>query len=233
MSCFKKRIKFSAFIIIFIILIIFSCSKNEKSKEIVNPGTTAGSELSDKATLVFGENREKKVSNESSTPDNKGFTEIEKGDIRGQLFSINSISTIPEDMVMGSLLKFDIHKLNSGSFPYSIISFFTGASEGIIIMENLHPDWSENILNLYTTKLIEKDYNIRIGNIINTNGISRANIRLISKIGRVSGFVIADYFENKWLLSDISIDFVQLEDIYIRENNEFNPLSYSNILLNY
>ncbi len=231
MKSFQKEIFFLILLLFF--LFIFSCSKNERSNNLVSPEIEIESESSDKATLVFGEGREKTVPNQDSSTDNKGFTEIEKGDIKGQLFSIDSKKIIPEDMVIGSLLKYKPNNISSGSFPSSIITFFSDTVKGSINQDVLHPLWSENIQKLFSNRLSEQYFTIRIGDIVDKDGIKTANIRLIGKTGRVSGSVSADNLEGKWLLSDISIDFIYLEDIYLRENLEFNPLSYSNIMLNY
>ncbi|RLD32296.1 MAG: hypothetical protein DRI73_07280, partial [Bacteroidetes bacterium] len=115
----------------------------------------------------------------------------------------------------------------------AIVTFFNDAMEGRVNEDVLHPSWKNSISILFNNRLSEQYYTIRIGDIVKKSGISRTNIRLISKTGRVSGEITADKFEDKWLISNISIDFIQLDDVYLKEEFEFNPLSYSNIILNY
>ncbi len=231
MRSYKKSI----FVFLFLIFsfVFVSCRKNDQSNKISTSETGIESELSDKTTLVFGEDRNKTESVDNSSSDNKGFSEIEKGDLKGQLFSINSISVIPEDMVIGTLLNFNFNTASSGSFLFAINTFFTDAGKGILNLDVLHPSWSSSIQKLYRNSLSEQYFIIRIGDTVIKNGISKTNIRLIGKTGRTSGYVSADFYEGKWLLSDISIDIEQLQENYLREEIEFNPLSYSNILLNY
>lgn len=231
MRYFKKSILF--FILLIFSLFILSCSKNERSGNLKTHPTQTNTEISVKETLVFGEDREKTVTSPELLSDNKGFKEIEIGDVKGQLFSIKSKKIIPEDMVIGLLLDYKISDISSGSFLYSIINFFAQAQENNLNRDVLHPLWSDNIEKIYSNRLGEQYFSIRIGDIVDRSGIKTANIRLISKTGRVSGSVSSDNFDGKWLLSDISIDFIQLEEIYLREELEYNPLNYSNIMLNY
>lgn len=231
MRSFQKNKLLILVLLIFIFLLFWSCKKNERLEENSSSDTTVESETSNKSTLVFGEGRDKVSLEDNTSSQDKGFSEIEKGDIKGQLFSIESSAVIPEDMVIGPLLKYN--STVKGSFPFAIISFFTDLGKGKLNKDILHPFWSENIQKLYGNNLSEEYYTIRIGDMVTKNGISITNIRLIGKTGRASGSVSADNFESQWLLSDISIDITQLEDIYLREDLEFNPLSYSNILLNY
>ena len=167
------------------------------------------------------------------TIEKRGFTETQQGDIKGQIFPINSLDIIPEDMIIGPLLDMNMLDVPSGLFTDAIIAFFRAAQKGEISEDLLHPAWSADIVRLYRDRFFEKNYTVRIGTIINRNGIRTANIRLISDKGRVSGDIMADNYEGKWLLSSISVDMNQLENEYFRENPEFTPLSYSNILLNY
>lgn len=233
MRSFFKSFNFSVFILCFFSLFIMSCYKNNNSGKIEDSNSIAESEISETGTLVFGKNREKKLQDQRNKDNQKGFSEIERGDIKSQLFSNVSKIVIPEDMVIGSLLVYDYKDISSNSFLYAIVTFFNDAMRGVINEDVLHPSWKNSISLLFYNRLPEQYYTIRIGDIVNKSGISRTNIRLISETGRVSGEITADNFEGKWLISNISIDFIQLDDVYLKENFEFNPLSYSNIILNY
>ncbi len=231
MRSFQKS-KLLIFILLFLLFVLFfSCKKNENTDQNSISDTTIESETSNKSTLVFGEDREKVSLGKGLLSEDEGFTEIEKGDIKGQLFSLDSSPVIPEDMVIGTLLKYN--NADNGTFRFAIISFFTDLGMGQLNLDVIHPLWRDNIQKLYGNSLFEQYYTIRIGDMVIKNGISITNIRLIGKTGRASGSVSADYFDSQWLLSDVSIDISQLEDIYLREDLEFNPLSYSNLLLNY
>jgi hypothetical protein len=222
-----------AILFFIIIIIFFSCKKNENSTIHSDPDIKKESELSGKGTLVFGENREKQ--SDAKVDDNiqNSYSEIEKSDIKGQLFSVSSVDIFPEDMEIGILLNYNSVKLVSGSFLFAITTFLNDVKNGIINKDVLHPSWAGSIQKLYHNRLSDSDFSFRIGSIVNKKGTKSANIRLISDQGRVSGSVIADNYEGNWLLSNISVNFNQLENTYLKENIEFKPLSYSNILLNY
>ena len=226
----KSKKKYSKFIIIILCLFIVSCTKTEKPE---NQDIKIESEQAESNTLVFGETREKKSSVLESTNENKGFSEIEKGDIKGQLLPIDSRKIIPEDMVIGKLLNFSSTDPAANSFYNAVLVFFKDLEKGVINNDVLHPSWKNSIDIIFTDSLSKRDFSIRVGEIINKAGIKSANIRLISSIGRSSGNVLGDNFEGNLLLSNVSIDLTQLDDVYLRDNMEFNPLSYSNLLLNY
>ena len=233
MRSFFKSFIFSVYLLCFFSLFIMSCYKNNNSGKIEDKNSLVESEISETGTLVFGENREKLPQEQGNNNDQKGFSEIERGDIKGQLLSYASKVIIPEDMVIGSLLPYDYKNISSNTFLYAIVTFFNDAMGGVINEDLLHPSWKNSISILFNNRLSEQYYTIRIGDIVKKSGISRTNIRLISETGRVSGEITADKFEDKWLISNISIDFIQLDDVYLKEEFEFNPLSYSNIILNY
>jgi len=233
MRSFIKRFIFSVYLLCFFSLFIMSCYENKNSEKIQDKNSIVESEISETGTLVFGENREKLPQEQVNKNDQKGFTEIERGDIKGQLFSYASKIIIPEDMVIGPLLAYDYKNISTNTFLYAIVTFFDDIMGGVINEDVLHPSWKNSISILFKNRLSEQYYTIRIGDIVKKSGISRTNIRLISETGRVSGEITADKFEDKWLISNISIDFIQLDDVYLKEEFEFNPLSYSNIILNY
>ena len=224
------------FAIIFLLLFSLlgsSCKRGEGSDKTVSADPDVIIESEGENTLVFGTDRKKTTSPVVKKTEKRGFTETETGDIKGQVFPINSVDIIPEDMVIGPLVDMSMLDISSGSFVDSIITFFRNAQKGEISKDILHPSWSGSITRLYKNSIFEINYTVRIGTIINNNGIRTANIRLVSDKGRVSGDIMADNYEGKWLLSSISLDMNQLENIYFRENLQFSPLSYSNILLNY
>ncbi|MCK5197901.1 MAG: hypothetical protein KAR21_06100 [Spirochaetales bacterium] len=233
MGIVTKKLYFAILILLLFFLLASSCKRGEDSDKTASVDSDAIIESEGQSTLVFGADREKTKSAVVDAAEKSGFTETEAGDIKGQLFPINSVEIIPEDMVIGPLEDMNMLDIPSGSFVDSIITFFRGARKGEIVENILHPTWSGSIIRLYKDSIFEINYTVRIGTIINKNGIRTANIRLISDKGRVSGDIMADNYEGKWLLSSISIDMNQLENVYFRENLEFTPLSYSNILLNY
>lgn len=236
MRSFFKSFNLSVYLLCFLCflcLFIISCYKNNNSEKTDDNNSIVESEISETGTLVFGENRKKLPPEQGTKNDQKGFTEIEMGDIKGQLFPYVSKIIIPEDMVIGPLLAYDYKNISSNTFLYAIVTFFDDAIDGVINEDVLHPSWKNSISILFNNRLSEQNYTIRIGDIVKKSGISRTNIRLISETGRVSGEITADKYEDKWLISNISIDFIQLDDVYLKEEFEFNPLSYSNIMLNY
>jgi hypothetical protein len=233
MNQYYKKMFIFFISLLFVLSIILSCTKSFRSENADSPESDSKTEDVEKSTLVFGSDRSKTEKPAESDEIQVETTEIDKSDIKGQLFPVTSVEIIPEDTIIGPLLDFNISNTAVGSFPYAINSFFKKAEGGVLNEDVLHPTWSNSIRTLYSSELIKQEYIVRIGNIISNSGISSANIRVFSNDGRVSGDISADKLDNKWLISHISIDFRQLSDVYMRENMEFNPLSYSNILLNY
>ncbi len=221
-------------LVIFILLILtsfVSCRNKKNNEEKTDQTVSHIPPDEERNQLVFGTSRAKDSPADSQTP--QGFTETDKGDIKGQLLPVFSEDRIPEDMVIGPLL--DISKADSDevSFAAVITEFITQAGKGVISEDLLHPGWKDAILRVLGTDVVKTDYTLRIGRIVSEDGINRANIRIVSRIGRISGEVMAEKYDGKWLLSSIAVDFNQLKNLYVRENSEFSPLGYSNILLNY
>lgn len=233
MSIGIKKLYFAILLLILFSLFVISCKRSEVSDKTKSDDSNAVVESAETNTLVFGSAREKSTSPVVDKTEEKGFTETDQGDIKGQMFPINSVSIIPEDMIIGALEDFNIPDIQNGSFINSIVAFFNGTMKGEISEDTLHPTWSGGIIRLYQDSISEINYTVRIGSIIDKDGIKTANIRLISDKGRVSGNIMADNYNGKWLLSAVSVDIDQMENVYFRENQEFNPISYSNILLNY
>lgn len=233
MNIVTKKLHFTILLLFIFSFLVISCKRSEGSDKTLNTDSNTVSESEEKETLVFSSNRDKEASLPGNTTEDKGFTETERGDIKGQLFPISSTDIIPEDMVIGTLLDMKMLDNPSDLFAEAVITFFSEAQKGKISEDILHPTWRAGIISLYKDSLFETNYTLRIGTIMNRDGIRTANIRLISDTGRASGDIMADNYEGKWLLSSISIDMNQLENVYFRENLEFTPLSYSNILLNY
>ncbi len=232
----KKLLKSFNYLVLIIIVFsffLFSCKKNDNINTTNSNEKVEDEKIVATNTLVFGEERKKSNSNQNNISREKTFSEIDKTDIMGQLLPIVSKSIIPEDMVIGSLLDYNSQNLVSGTLPFLVVTFFNDMSKGVINKDILHPLFSEYIQKLYSSNINEQFTTIRIGNIIDKSGIVSANIRLFTNTGRVDGEVTADRFEGELLLSNISIDFVQLDEIYLRENLEYNPMNYSNLLLNY
>ena len=233
MSFGIKKLYFTILLLIFFSLFVSSCKRSEGSDNTESAGSNSAVETEEAGTLVFGSARENTTSPIVGEAEKKSFTETDQGDIKGQMFPINSVSIIPEDMIIGALEDFNIPDIQNGSFINSIVAFFNGTMKGEISEDTLHPTWSGGIIRLYQDSISEINYTVRIGSIIDKDGIKTANIRLISDKGRVSGNIMADNYNGKWLLSAVSVDIDQMENVYFRENQEFNPISYSNILLNY
>ncbi len=233
MSFGIKKLYFTILLLIFFSLFVSSCKRSEGSDNTESAGSNSAVETEEAGTLVFGSARENTTSPVVGKTEKKGFTETDQGDIKGQMFPIISAAIIPEDMIIGTLADISIPDIPMGSFIKSVIIFFDGTMKGEINEDILHPEWRESIIRLYEDNISELNYTVRIGTIIKKNGIKTANIRLISDNGRASGNIMADNYEGKWLLSAVSVDINQLENVYFRENLEFSPISYSNILLNY
>ncbi len=233
MSLVVKKLYFAIIFLLLFSLMMSSCNRSDDSGKgvSVKSDVVIASEKGD--TLVFGEARKKKTTTVVSPEEQRGFTETEQGDVKGQLFPIISPAIIPEDMIIGSLLDLDTLDVQDDLLVDSVITFFNGLMKGEINEDVLHPSWRSDIIKLYKDNILKINYSIRIGTVINENGIRRANIRLISDKGRVSGDIMADNYEGRWLISSIFLDMNQLETTYFRENMEFTPVSYSNILLNY
>lgn len=233
MSIGIKKLCFAILLLLLLSLFESSCKRSEGSDKTESADYSTVVKSEEVNTLVFGSAREKTTSPEVGKTEKTGFTETDQGDIKGQMLPINSTAIIPEDMIIGTLAVINILDIPKNSFINSIITFFNGTMKGEISEDILHPTWSKSIIRLYKDSISKINYTVRIGNIINKNGIKTANIRLISNTGRVSGNIMADYYNGRWLLSAVSIDMNQLENVYFRENLEFTPISYSNILLNY
>ena len=233
MSIGIKKLYFAILLLLLFSFFVSSCKRSEGSGKTESADSNAVVESEDAGTLIFGSTREKTTSPVVDKTEKIGFTETDQGDIKGQMFPINSAAIIPEDMIIGTLADINLPDIPKDSFIDSIITFFNGTMKGEINEDILHPSWGGSIIRLYKDSISELNYTVRIGTIININGIKTANIRLISDNGRVSGNIMADNYDGKWLLSAVSVDMNQLKNVYFRENLEFNPLGYSNILLNY
>ncbi len=220
------------FLLLFLIFVLgVSCQNKKNIPEKPEQSINHNPSQEDKNQLVFGSARPKEAPVSDLT--SRGFTETDRGDIKGQLLPLVSIVQIPEDMVIGPLQNIRLADTGDVSFLSAVTSFFKEAEKGIISDDVLHPEWKDSIRRVLGTELVKSEYSLRIGKIVSEEGLKRANIRIISNIGRISGEVMADYYEGRWLLSSISVDFAQLHTLYVRENIEFSPLGYSNILLNY
>lgn len=228
-----KKLIFAILMLFFLCLLLSSCKRNEGSEKKIAVKSDDTIESAVESTLIFGADRQKTPPPDTEITVAGGFTETQQGDIMGQVFPLISVGINPEDMIIGSLVDMDRLDNSSLSFVGSIIKFFVESRKGEISKDILHPSLSDSIIRLYKDSLFEISYSVRIGTIVNKNGIRMANIRLIGDKGRVSGSIVADNYEGKWLLSSISIDMNELMNVYLRENMEFNPISYSNILLNY
>lgn len=233
MSIGIKKLCFTILLILLVSLFVSSCKRSEGSDKTESADYSTVVKSEEANTLVFGSAREKTTTSEVGKTEKTGFTETDQGDIKGQMLPIISTVIIPEDMIIGTLADINIPDIQKDSFINSIITFFNGTMKGEINEDILHPTWSKSIIRLYKDSISKINYTVRIGTIINKNGIKTVNIRLISDTGRVSGNIMADNYNGRWLLSAVSIDMNQLKNVYFRENLEFSPVSYSNILLNY
>jgi len=222
--------------LIFLLLILFStfsCKKKDDPNQLPVEHFPSVTESSENAKLVFGSTKQKSKSDSSIDKVNSNLTVIDASDVKGHLFPIVSMDVIPEDMEIGPLLDFYQVNVSESSFSSAIITFFSDAEKGILNQEIVHPLYFDNIKKLLSNDLNKQSYTLRIGRIVENTGILSADIRLVSRAGRVSGTVLADNLDGKWLLSDISINIKKLEKEYLKKQSEYNPLSYSNILLNY
>ena len=223
------------FLIFFLLILLstFSCKKkDDQNNQTVDPSGSA-TESVENGKLVFGSTKPKPKSDSSNDKVNQNLTVIDASDLKGQLFPIESKDTIPEDMEIGPLLDFYQMNDSESSFSSAVISFFTDAEKGILNQEIVHPLYFDNIKKLFSDELTKQSYTLRLGSVGENTGILSANIRLVSSTGRVSGTVLADNLDGKWLLSDISVDMKKLKNEYLKKQSEYDPLSYSNILLNY
>jgi len=220
-------------ILLLILFSTFSCKKKDDLIQLPVERSPSVTESSETGKLVFGSIKPKSRSNSSIDKVNSNLTVIDTSDVNGQLFPIESRDVIPEDMEIGSLLDFCQMNVSESSFSSAVITFFTDAEKGILNQEIVHPLYFENIKKLFGDELNKQSYTLRIGRIVENKGILSVYIRLVSNTGRVSGIISADNLDGKWLLSDISIDMKKLKKEYLKKQSEYDPLSYSNILLNY
>jgi len=222
--------------LIFLLLILFStfsCKKKDDLNQLPVEHSPSVTESSENGKLVFGSTKPKSKSDSSINKVNPNLTVIDASNVKGQLFSIESMDTTPEDMEIGPLLDFYQMNVSESSFSSAVITFFADAEKGILNQEIVHPLYFDNIKKLFSDELNKQSYTLRIGRIVENTGILSTDIRLVSSTGRVSGTVLADNLDGKWLLSDISIDMKKLKKEYLNKQSEYDPLSYSNILLNY
>lgn len=218
--------------ILLILFLTFSCKKKDDiNKNSIEPSPSV-TESSGNGKLVFGSSKTKPKAVSLPDNENNSLAGVDSMDIKGQLFPEKSMDIIPEDMDIGPLLDFNLLNEKESSFSSVIISFFMDAKKGLLNTESLHPLYLENIKKMFSDELGKQSYTVRIGRIVEDKGILSANIRLINTIGRVSGSVSADKFDGRWLISDLSVNMKQLKEEYLKKY-EFDPLSYSNILLNY
>ena len=227
----------SIYIFLFFILLIlfstFSCKKKDDLNKLPVEHSPSVTESSENGKLVFGSTKPKSKSDSSTDKVKQNLTVIDALDVKGQLFPMGSMDIIPEDMEIGPLLDFNQMNVSESSFSSAVITFFMDAEKGILNKEIVHPLYFDNIKKLFSDELDKQSYTLRIGKIVEDMGIDSADIRLVSSIGRVSGTVLADNLDGEWLISDISIDMKQLKKEYLIKQSEYDPLSYSNILLNY
>ena len=229
---FKVVYVFQIFLLLILVL-TFSCKKRDVITRPADEKSDSVTESLENNTLVFGTSKAKSKPQAAANNNSQKLTVIDSLDIKGQLFPIESGDIIPDDMVIGPLLNFNRMNDSEASFSSAVITFFSDAEKGILNTETLDPLYSENIKKMFSDELDKQSYTLRIGRIVEDKGINSADIRLIGSIGRVSGTILADNLDGKCLLSDISINMKQLKKEYLKNQTEYDPLSYSNMLLNY
>ncbi len=221
-----------ALFLLLILFLTFSCKKKDAINRNPIEHSSSVTESTGNGKLVFGSTKAKQKSVSLPDNENNSLTGVDSMDIKGQLFPVRFMDIIPEDMDIGPLLDFNLLTEKESSFSSVVISFFMDAKKGLLNTKSLHPLYLENIKKMFSDELGKQSYSIRIGRIVEDKGIISADIRLINARGRVSGSVSADKLDDRWLISDLSINMKQLKEEYLNKY-EFDPLSYSNILLNY
>jgi hypothetical protein len=134
----------------------------------------------------------------------------------------------PEDYEIGELQGYSDDK-NVRAILERIRAFVRGLEEGMVPVEDIHPDWKSQAQRSLTFHLERGNIptDVRVGAIdLYAADLARANIRLIGEPGIALGEIYLRKMDNLWLVDDIQLDLAKLAEEPVERQEPYEPSVY-------
>ena len=180
--------------------------------------TTTISETKDSASSLTTYSEEQMIIERYTTTNLKDFQDL----------------LMPEDFFIGPLQNL-IESYESELIITQVIrDFFSALYSGKIKTKLIMENNRQSLINSINFHVIRKRVPsfIRIGRIEVSGTTAFAKIRLFNSIGRTSGEIYLTSHDDSWKISDIQIDFQELDKVYSNTDLEFWPQKYRMVILN-
>jgi hypothetical protein len=241
MNCFDKkeiRVKVAVFtVIIFIVLSLFSCKKEDEQVESgISNQTDSGTMREESSsrerpqrTLTLELEQEQDIGKEEGeVREEEAVAATLPPTFKEKLLALrNGEPVLPEDFVIGNLQSTKPEDRDRQIVVEKAESFSRALVRGAVPEVPVHPEWRDDMKRAlwYHQENSAFPKKIRIGEIIIDGSTARANMRLIGDQGRAAGELFFELAEGEWYITDIQADFSKLDRPYTRDK-QFEPSIY-------